>query len=116
DLSRAPYSRRTKVKLPECKDIVYALGDETSFIFPWGNNDIAVFIVKSIRFEGRWLPFRRTGNYYFYPRLLLLFYYRIVRIKSLQGVTAVQEVIINGDSPVPEPPAVGTVVPPKTEV
>nr|GEW94208.1 hypothetical protein [Tanacetum cinerariifolium] len=29
DLSKAPYSRRTKVKLPECIDIVYALGDET---------------------------------------------------------------------------------------
>nr|GEX07281.1 phospholipase-like protein [Tanacetum cinerariifolium] len=26
DLSRAPYSRRTKVKFPECLDIVYALG------------------------------------------------------------------------------------------
>nr|GEX58617.1 hypothetical protein [Tanacetum cinerariifolium] len=69
-----------------------------------------------------------------------------VRIKSLQGVTAVHlvllkdynfgrvstvkwiktckeikinyalwEVIINGDSPVPKPPVVGTVVPPKTE-
>ncbi|GJR94726.1 RNA-directed DNA polymerase, eukaryota, partial [Tanacetum coccineum] len=43
DLSRAPYSRRTKVKLPECLDMVYALGDDTSHIFPWGNNDIFVY-------------------------------------------------------------------------
>ncbi|GJY71805.1 phospholipase-like protein [Tanacetum coccineum] len=43
DLSRAPYSRRTKVKLPECIDMVYALGDETSYIFPLGNNDIVVY-------------------------------------------------------------------------
>nr|GEX06650.1 hypothetical protein [Tanacetum cinerariifolium] len=34
DLSRAPYSQRTKVKLPECIDMVYALGAETSYIFP----------------------------------------------------------------------------------
>ncbi|GKA33981.1 transposase, MuDR, MULE transposase domain protein [Tanacetum coccineum] len=43
NLSRAPYSRRTKVKLPECIDTVYALGDETSHRFPWGNNDIDVY-------------------------------------------------------------------------
>nr|GEU78621.1 RNA-directed DNA polymerase homolog [Tanacetum cinerariifolium] len=38
-----------------------------------------------------------------------------VGIKSLQEITDVHEVIINGDSLVPELPAVGTVVPPKTE-
>ncbi|GJZ39252.1 phospholipase-like protein [Tanacetum coccineum] len=43
DLSRAPYSRRIKVKFPECIDMVYALGDEISYIFPWGNNDIVVY-------------------------------------------------------------------------
>ncbi|GJX92724.1 transposase, MuDR, MULE transposase domain protein [Tanacetum coccineum] len=43
DLSRAPYSRRTKVKLQECLDMVYALGDDTSHIFSWGNNDIFVY-------------------------------------------------------------------------
>nr|GEU33237.1 putative ribonuclease H-like domain-containing protein [Tanacetum cinerariifolium] len=43
DFSIAPYSRRTKVKLPQCLDMVYALGDETSYIFPWGNNDIFVY-------------------------------------------------------------------------
>ncbi|GKE43556.1 hypothetical protein Tco_1470840 [Tanacetum coccineum] len=43
DLSRAPYSRKTKVKLPECLDMVYALGDDTSHIFSWGNNDIFVY-------------------------------------------------------------------------
>nr|GEY11779.1 hypothetical protein [Tanacetum cinerariifolium] len=43
NLSRAPYSRRTKVKLPEYIDTVYALGDETSHRFPWGNNDIGVY-------------------------------------------------------------------------
>ncbi|GJV08269.1 phospholipase-like protein [Tanacetum coccineum] len=31
DLSRAPYSRRTKVKLPECLDMVYALGVVVGF-------------------------------------------------------------------------------------
>ena len=42
-MSRAPYSRRTKVKLPECIDMVYALGDETKHIFPWGNYDLEVY-------------------------------------------------------------------------
>nr|GEW45820.1 uncharacterized mitochondrial protein AtMg00810-like [Tanacetum cinerariifolium] len=39
----APYNRRTKVKFPECIYTVYALGDETSHRFPWGNNDIDVY-------------------------------------------------------------------------
>ncbi|GJW86656.1 phospholipase-like protein [Tanacetum coccineum] len=42
DLSRAPYSRRTKVKLPECIDMVYALGGKTTHKFPWGNSKIFV--------------------------------------------------------------------------
>ncbi|GJZ24594.1 hypothetical protein Tco_0562053 [Tanacetum coccineum] len=55
DLSRAPYIRRTKVKLPECIDMVYALGDETSYIFPLGNNDIHL----DARFKLMW-NFRPT--------------------------------------------------------
>ncbi|GJY32989.1 phospholipase-like protein [Tanacetum coccineum] len=59
DLSRALYSRRTKVKLPECIDMVYALGNETS---PWGNNDIFVYRSFWLNLlglkEGGWLSDR----------------------------------------------------------
>ncbi|GKC69030.1 phospholipase-like protein [Tanacetum coccineum] len=62
DLSRAPYNRRTKVKLPECIDMVYALGDETSYIFPWGNYDIFVYRSFWLNLlglkEGDWLSDR----------------------------------------------------------
>ncbi|GJS27998.1 putative ribonuclease H-like domain-containing protein [Tanacetum coccineum] len=40
DLSRAPYSRKNKVKLPECQDIVYDLGGETTHTFTWGQDNI----------------------------------------------------------------------------
>ncbi|GJW82334.1 phospholipase-like protein [Tanacetum coccineum] len=74
DLSRAPYSQRTKVKLPECIDMVYALGDETSYIFPWGNNDIVVYRSFWLNLlglkEGGWLSdkhldawFELMGNF-----------------------------------------------------
>ncbi|GJU97769.1 hypothetical protein Tco_1327040 [Tanacetum coccineum] len=42
DLSRALYSRRRKVKLLECIDMVYALSVENSHTFPWGHSDIIV--------------------------------------------------------------------------
>nr|GEX06022.1 hypothetical protein [Tanacetum cinerariifolium] len=62
DFSRAPYSRRTKVKLPECVDMVYALSDDTSHIFPWGNNDIFVYRYFCLNLlgwkEGGWLSDR----------------------------------------------------------
>ncbi|GJS22328.1 transposase, MuDR, MULE transposase domain protein [Tanacetum coccineum] len=56
DLSRAPYNRRTKVKFPECIDMVYALGDETSYIFPWGN-------LLGLK-EGDWLSDRHLDAWF----------------------------------------------------
>ncbi|GKC82359.1 phospholipase-like protein, partial [Tanacetum coccineum] len=67
-LSRAPYSRRTKVKLPECLDMVYALGDDTSHIFPWGNNDIFVYRSFWLNLlglkEGCWLSDRHLDAWF----------------------------------------------------
>ncbi|GJS53730.1 phospholipase-like protein, partial [Tanacetum coccineum] len=68
DLSRAPYSRRTKVKLPECVDKVYALGDDTSYIFPWGNYDIYVYRSFWLNLlglkEGGWLSDRHLDVWF----------------------------------------------------
>ncbi|GJS65330.1 hypothetical protein Tco_0679894, partial [Tanacetum coccineum] len=68
DLSRAPYSRRTKVKFPECLDMVYALGDDTSHIFPWGNNDIYVYRSFWLNLlclkEGGWLSDRHLDVWF----------------------------------------------------
>nr|GEX08824.1 phospholipase-like protein [Tanacetum cinerariifolium] len=36
DLSRAQYSRKRKVKLPDCMDKVYDLSPEATHTFPWG--------------------------------------------------------------------------------
>ncbi|GJX41086.1 20 kDa chaperonin, chloroplastic-like protein [Tanacetum coccineum] len=67
-LSRAPYSRRTKVKLPECLDMVYALGDDTSHIFPWVNNDIFVYQSFWLNLlglkEGGWLSDRHLDAWF----------------------------------------------------
>nr|GEV59713.1 hypothetical protein [Tanacetum cinerariifolium] len=68
NLSRAPYSRRTKVKLPECIDTVYALGDETSHRFPWGNNDIDVYLSFWLNLlglnDGGWLSDRHLDAWF----------------------------------------------------
>ncbi|GKD53713.1 phospholipase-like protein [Tanacetum coccineum] len=68
DLSRAPYSRRTKVILPECLDMVYALGDDTSHIFTWGNNDIFVYRSFWLNLlglkEGGWLSDRHLDAWF----------------------------------------------------
>ncbi|GJW85178.1 transposase, MuDR, MULE transposase domain protein [Tanacetum coccineum] len=42
DLSRPPYSRRNKVKLPKCIDQVITIADETTHLLAWGNYDIEV--------------------------------------------------------------------------
>ncbi|GKE88487.1 phospholipase-like protein [Tanacetum coccineum] len=68
DLSRVPYSRRTKVKLPECVDKVYALGDDISYIFPWGNYDIYVYRSFWLNLlglkEGGWLSDRHLDVWF----------------------------------------------------